>query len=110
MQFKDSPNVASAIANSTLISLLPTLTFATNLTPPATIAIDPSVPAPSSGLMQLLQPTVTLNTDLGPVQVAPYGPSFGLNPATWALYLALSVGGVAGLFMWIGTRIAAKKN
>jgi hypothetical protein len=102
----DLPDLSSLSTPGTqaLAAIAPTLTIATNLTPPVTLDLTGGGGGSSAGLMGLLQPTLTLNTVAGPVQIAPAGASLGVNSAvgTWAAVAGLGLAALVGFGYWLG--------
>lgn len=91
-------------AAAALAAVAPTLTIQTNLTPPVTIDLTGGGGGSGQGLMTLLQPTLTLNTVAGPVQIAPAGASGGISPnlTTWSVFAGLLLAGFVGLGYYLG--------
>jgi hypothetical protein len=91
-------------ATIALAAITPTLTIQTSITPPMTIDLTGGGGGSSGGLVTFLKPTVTLNTPLGGVVIAPAGAASGITPdvGTWAMFAGLALAGLIGFGFWLG--------
>ena len=86
-----------------LAAITPTITFSTNLTPPLVIDLTGGGGGSPSGLASLLQPTLTLNTPVGGIVVAPFGPAVaGSSLGLWTTLVGLGFAAVIGAGFWWG--------